>query len=132
MGVQVLERLAFSQVTVSDAASAPLSLTLFPEVAERRGVSTSGSVSVAEYELTLALEISVFSREGEVLLDRDTLTIARIYQLDDENPTAILEEEEVLLEEMRSRLADRVLRRVSAAAKPSPEPECRKKCCPNR
>lgn len=96
--------------TNSDA----LVLTLAPEQLARRAVSVNSRARAAQYELTLGTELSL-QRGDTLLLNAQAASVQSEYFEEIENLTGTQDEIRLLTEEMRSRLVQQIIRRVSAA-----------------
>lgn len=96
--------------TDSDA----LVLTLAPEQLARRAVSVNSRARAAQYELSLSSELSL--QQGEtLLLNVEPVSVQSEYFEEIENLAGTQDEIRLLTEEMRSRLVQQIIRRVSAA-----------------
>jgi LPS-assembly lipoprotein len=96
--------------TDSDA----LVLTLAPEQLARRAVSVNSRARAAQYELSLSSELSL--QQGEtLLLNMEPVSVQSEYFEEIENLVGTQDEIRLLTEEMRSRLVQQIIRRVSAA-----------------
>lgn len=82
-----------------------------PERLERKLLSLFPSGQVAEYELLYFCDYQVQSAEGEI---KDyTFRLSREYQDDPDQVLAKSRELELILDEMRSQAADRIIRQLS-------------------
>lgn len=96
--------------TDSDA----LVLTLAPEQLARRAVSVNSRARAAQYELSLSSELSL--QQGEtLLLNLEPVSVQSEYFEEIENLAGTQDEIRLLTEEMRIRLVQQIIRRVSAA-----------------
>ena len=112
----VSEALAAAGVDiVSGAANADaLQLTLTPEQLDRRAVSVNSRARAAQYELSLSTEISL--QQGEtLLLNAEPASVQSEYFEEIENLAGTQDEIRLLTEEMRSRLVQQIIRRLTAA-----------------
>ena len=83
----------------------------------RRAVSTTSSISVAEYELRLEVDIQLTDRQGADVILPTTLMTERIYTFNRNSLVGSNEEETLLLSEMRSDLVNQIIRRVDASVR---------------
>ena len=98
---------------VVPAAPGVLAVRLLGERSMRRSVATTRTIDAAEYELRLELDVSV-SLDGVLLLEKGTLIEERVYSVDKVNLSASVEEQTIVLAEMRSALARKLIRRIEA------------------
>lgn len=90
-------------------------LSIGEELINRRTLSMNGRARAAQYEVQLAIEVSL-SQSDKFLLGPETLTTERTYFEDTANISGSTEEMELLLTEMRQTLVDQLLRRLQAAS----------------
>jgi LPS-assembly lipoprotein len=115
---EVRAQLRAAEVTVAAAAdTAEYILTLDNARVDRNVLSVSAQTGKAEeYQLLLTLRMSV--RRGEAtLVDNELVEVARDYTFDEDAVLGKYSEEQVLEEEMTRRAADRIIRRLNAAAR---------------
>ncbi len=96
-----------------------MSISLQPENLERRLLSMFSSGQVAEYELIYTVEYEVYFPYMAPI--QNTMTVAREYQEDPDRILAKSRELELIMDEMRTETADRIIRLLSsqyATAKP--------------
>ncbi|HJL60844.1 MAG TPA: LPS assembly lipoprotein LptE [Pseudomonadales bacterium] len=111
-----LENMLVSQgVDLVPASSAEYTIRILTERTHRRPVATSGDISVAEYELMMTVSFQITDASGAVVLPTTTLVTERIYSFDTESFVGSSEEEEMLSEEMRTDIANRLLRRFASS-----------------
>ena len=91
-------------------------LALSRERNARRVGSTGGRGTVAEYELSMQVDLWMTTPAGEVLIPRATIAVERVYRFDQTSALGSSEEEALLLEEMRRSLSDRIVQRVTLSA----------------
>lgn len=98
---------------------AGLALNLSPERRSRRAVTTTSEISVAEYEVRLAVDIEFYTLDGSqdktLSLPRATLYAERVYSFDENSLVGSSEEESLLVEEMRRDLVDQIMRRSNSS-----------------
>jgi LPS-assembly lipoprotein len=102
---------------VENPTESPWSLFVSAERNSRRVASTNSQISVAQYELQMLVEMRLENRDGSVIIPATTLSTDRLYEYDSSNLTGSDAEEQVLRAEMRSELAERILRRVKMTIK---------------
>lgn len=101
----------------AEAGKAEYRLSMAEPQIERNVLSVSAETGkVEEYELRMALHLSV-SRNGEPLLENELIEAARDYTFEEDAVLGKSSEEEVLREEMNRLVAERIIRRLNAAAK---------------
>jgi outer membrane lipopolysaccharide assembly protein LptE/RlpB len=108
-----VKELSSYSVIVVPAAPGVLAVRLLDERSMRRSVATTRTIDAAEYELRLELDVSV-SLDGVLLLEKGTLIEERVYSVDKVNLSASVEEQTIVLAEMRSALARKLIRRIEA------------------
>ena len=116
---QILVR-AFNRagVTVVDqAGDAIYRLTIDAERVMRRAVATTSTISVAEYELRLEVDMALVNGAGESVIPSTTVVTERIYTFDRSRLVGSNEEETILLGEMRADLVSQIMRRVAATVR---------------
>ena len=97
--------------------SAPYSLVIGREKFTRRAIATTSTISVAEYELRLEVEMKLVNRARESVIPQVVLVSERIYTFDSNSLVGSNEEEALLLREMRSDLVLQIVRRVGASVR---------------
>lgn len=102
-GVQILE------------SNTDYTLRLGEEQTNTRTLSVNGRARAAQYEVQLAVEVSL-SQGDTLLFGPETLATERTYFEDTANIAGSNEERELLLTEMRQTLVDQLLRRLRAAS----------------
>lgn len=108
------------EVTVANGNS--LTLTLGRENLDRRTAGVGSDALTSAYELTLRVEYSINNASGTTITPRDTnARISRTYNYNVNNANSAAQEEELVLQEMRSELAQSILRRMKKLnANPTP------------
>ena len=96
-----------------------ISVHLQDERSSRRSFSTTNTLSTAEYELRLELDVSILKGEN-MLLEDATLISQRYHDVDPNNLSASQEEQELLLFEMRVSLTEQLMRRIRFFAEQIP------------
>lgn len=87
------------------------SVLFLDERTTRRTVATTNVIDAAEYEMRLELDVSILKGES-VLVESTTLITERVYELDRVNLSGSVEEQSLLMSEMRIELARQLLRQV--------------------
>ncbi len=109
-----LERILRRSLETAGYRLAPTSgavLALGPERFSGRPASTGVQARAAQISLQLAVEVSLRDAEN-VLIDRETLSVSRTYYQDTRNIVGNRGEADLLREEMRFELIDRLMRRL--------------------
>ncbi len=89
-------------------------LSVGAERTSGRPVTVTPRARAAQIEIRLAVDISL-TRRGETLIPLQTLALERSYYESIENITGNREEAEIITDELRRDLADRIMRRLQAA-----------------
>ncbi|MDK1023158.1 MAG: LPS assembly lipoprotein LptE [Gammaproteobacteria bacterium] len=112
--IRALERRLSSNGTelVSSRDLAPWTVSLLAERFSRRVASTTRDISVAKYELILQVHFSLAAQDGKLLIPPASLIIERLYDYDPSNLVGSDAEEELLRQEMRTDIIDRIVRRI--------------------
>lgn len=105
---------------VEEPGQAAARLEIQNESRERTELSLTGQGRVQEYELRLSLQFRVIDAQGNELLPPTVLTASRSLPFDDNVSQAKESEAEFLYRAMQSDLAQRIVRRLAAAAAPAP------------
>jgi len=107
-----------SGVTVVDRADgAGYHLSINSEKVTRRAVATTSTISVAEYELRLEVDMALTNGTGKFVIPSTTVVTERNYTFDSSSLVGSNEEETILLEEMRADLVSQIMRRVDATVR---------------
>jgi len=112
---QLREALESVGVTTVIAQSANYVLTIGPEQLNSRTLSVNGRAQAAQYELQMAVEATL-ERGDTLLLPPEIISVERSYFEDTANIAGSNAERELLQNEMRQELVDRLVRRLAAAA----------------
>ncbi|MBQ61251.1 MAG: hypothetical protein CMQ19_04155 [Gammaproteobacteria bacterium] len=114
---QNLER-GFSQSGVSIVGvGAAYALAIEAEEYSRRAVATTSTISVAEYELRLEVEIALENATGDIVIPSTSVVTERTFTFNNSSLVGSNEEQATLLEEMRSDLVLQIMRRVDASVR---------------
>ena len=111
----IRDTLEESNVNIVAPASDVVAVHLLDERSMRRSVATTNVIDAAEYELRLELDVSI-TRNEEILLEQATLIAERVYAVDTANLSGSYEEQTLLMDEMRSELAQKLARRIEMVA----------------
>jgi LPS-assembly lipoprotein len=106
--------LAAGGEVVGEADAASAILTIQSERYGRRVLSVDSAGRASEYELSLRLDYSLSTPEGEPLAQRDTVTLLRDYRFDPDNVLASGSQESTLQNEMRRYAVRQILRRLQS------------------
>lgn len=107
---------AMDRYNVNHRGEAAMQLRLGDEVLSRRTVAATSIGSAAQFELALSVEFYYQLRSQDQPYRPQTLTTTRVFDFDPNNAIAKIEEENILLNEMRRELAFSILQQA-----PSPE-----------
>lgn len=94
------------------SADAPWSLFVSAERNSRRVASTNSQISAAKYELHMQIDLRLESQDGAILIPDTTLSTERLYEYDSSNLTGSGMEEQLLNQDMRLELIQRIMTRV--------------------
>lgn len=108
-----------SSTQISSSPNATVIISMQPENLERRLLSMFSSGQVAEYELIYTIEYQVAFPEREVV--SHTLIVAREYQEDPDRILAKSRELDIVIQEMRDEIADRMIRLLSSQYNLAPQ-----------
>lgn len=117
--------LAAGGEVVGSMEEASAILTIHADRFGRRVLSVDTAGRASEYEISLFIDYSLGTPEGEPLAQRDTVTLLRDYRFDPDNVLASVSQEAALQGEMRRYAVRQILRRLqslSRAAPPAGEP----------
>ena len=119
---EIILRFAAQGVEWTETSSAANYLVrLGPERFSQRNLSLNADARAAEFELTMRANFSVQNRKGEEVLPDTTATVIKQMENDPANVVGKAEEQRILKAEMRSELAQQIMRRIGffAAAQQS-------------
>jgi len=80
-------------------------------------VATTSTISVAEYELRLEVEIALENATGDIVIPSTSVVTERTFTFNNSSLVGSNEEQATLLEEMRSDLVLQIMRRVDASVR---------------
>ncbi|MCB1689705.1 MAG: hypothetical protein KDI33_14515 [Halioglobus sp.] len=109
----VTAQLAANGVTWTDREQADFDLVLGPERFEQRSLSVNSEARVAEYELTMSSEFSIADPSRKEIVPPTTVTVVKQMENDPRNATSKESEVRMLQGEMRTELAQQIMRRIS-------------------
>ncbi|MGY6588865.1 MAG: LPS-assembly lipoprotein LptE [Wenzhouxiangella sp.] len=99
---------------VDHPEDATAELLIFDERLGREALTISGQARVREFALVFDVDFELRTRQGEVLIPRETLRLVREYSFDEQEILAATREEEFLGAELRRSMAAQFLRRLEA------------------
>ena len=99
---------------VEQAEEATAELLIFDERMGREALTISGQARVREFALVFDVDFELRTRDGDVLIPRETLRLVREYSFDEQEILAATREEEFLQAELRRSMAAQLLRRLEA------------------
>ncbi|MEM1080283.1 MAG: LPS assembly lipoprotein LptE [Pseudomonadota bacterium] len=97
--------------TMSEGAAR---LVIADERITRRPLTVSADARVREFELVFDLRFSLLAADGSVLIEPETLRLAREFQFDEQEILGAASEEELLREDLRRNMAATLVRRLEA------------------
>jgi LPS-assembly lipoprotein len=97
----------------TDAASADYRLSLGPERFQQRNLSVNAQARASEFELSMRARFAVMDGSGATIIEPGMAEVIRQMQNDPRNVVGKAEEIRILQREMRTDLAQQVLRRIS-------------------
>ncbi len=105
-----------ADVHVAEDGDADVVIRLAEQHEDRRPVAVTAGGRTAEYELSIRVQLSAHDGAGNELVPERELLIERVARLDRENLAGSREEEALLMAEMRSDLAGRMIRALDAVS----------------
>lgn len=114
IGRMLADELEFYDVSVNDSdREHTVVVVLEDRTSSRRRIATSSSIDAAEYRL--ALEILVTVQRGEsVLVAPVNLIAERHYDVDDANLSGSVEEQNIMMQEIRRELATQIIHMLAS------------------
>jgi len=88
-------------------------LRLGPEQFTQRNLSINAEARAAEFDLQMRADFVVFDREGRVVIENGSAAVNKQMENDPQNVVGKAEEVRILRSELRSELANQILRRIS-------------------
>lgn len=96
-----------------DNKSANYSVVLGPERFSQRNLSLNSEARAAEFELTMRSTFSVRDNSGKTVIENTTSSVVKQMENDPRNVVGKAEEIRILKGEMRSELAQQIMRRIA-------------------
>jgi LPS-assembly lipoprotein len=102
---------------------AQLTLQIVSEVADRQILSLSAAGTVLEYRLQFRVSLRAYDQKQQEWLAPQGITVQRNYNYDNSQVLAMMQEEALLYQDMRSDAVQQVLRRLNHALPPLASPQ---------
>jgi len=122
----VAAQLAANGVQWTDGGSANFSLVLSPENFSQRNLSLNSEARVAEIELSMSAEFKVLNASNAEVIPQTTVSVIKQMENDPRNVVGKDGEIRLIQAEMRTELAEQIMRRIgffAASSQPqSPSP----------
>ncbi|RLQ20827.1 hypothetical protein DWB85_15640 [Seongchinamella sediminis] len=96
-----------------DNKAANYSVVLGPERFNQRNLSLNSEARAAEFELTMRATFAVRKNTGEMVIESTTSSVVKQMENDPQNVVGKAEEIRILKSEMRSELAQQIMRRIA-------------------
>lgn len=96
-----------------DKSAANYSVYLGGERFSQRNLSLNSEARAAEFELTMISTFSVKDNAGQMMIDNTTISVVKQMENDPRNVVGKAEEIRILKGEMRSELAQNIMRRIA-------------------
>ena len=109
---EVLSRFAANGVTWADRDVANFSLVLSPERFSQRNLSLNAEARAAEFELTMSAQFTVLDADRTEAMQQTTVSVIKQMENDPRNVVGKAEEVRLLKIEMRTELAQQIMRRI--------------------
>ena len=109
---EVVARFASNGIEWVDRNEAAYILRLGPEVFSQRNLSINAEARAAEFELTMRSTFSVNAASGEEAMESTEATVIKQMENDPRNVVGKAEEIRILKDEMRTELAQQIMRRI--------------------
>ena len=116
----VIAQLAANGVQWTDREQAKFKLVLNPEHFTQRSLSLNSEARVAEYELTMSAQFSIMDATNQEIVPLTTVTVVKQMENDPRNVVGKEGEVQLIQNEMRTDLAQQIVRRVSFFATSTP------------
>lgn len=113
VGRALADELALYDVTVNQPGEESVAVVLDERTSTRRRVSTSSNIDAAEYRIAIEVLVSVHRGES-VLIAPVTLVAERYYDVDETNLSGSVEEQEIMMREIREELAGQIIHMLSS------------------
>ena len=109
----VTAQLAANGVQWADSGTADFNLVLGPERFRQRSLSLNSAARVAEYELTMESKFSILDTANKEIVAPTTVTVVKQMENDPRNVVGKEGEIRIIQGEMRTDLAQQIMRRIS-------------------
>jgi LPS-assembly lipoprotein len=109
---EIISQFSANGVQWSEHNVAKYSVAVNPERFERRDLSLSSEARAAEFELTMSTRFKVLDADKNVIMEDTKVEVFKRMENDPDNVVGKAEELRLLQGEMRSELAQKVLRRI--------------------
>jgi LPS-assembly lipoprotein len=109
----VIAQLAANGVQWTDRESANFSLVLSPERFEQRSLSLNAEARVAEFELTMSSQFSIVDASNKEVVPPSSVIVIKQMENDPRNVVGKEGEVQLIQNEMRTDLAQQIVRRVN-------------------
>ena len=109
---EVLSRFAANGVNWTDRDVANFSLVLSPERFSQRNLSLNAEARAAEFELTMSAQFTVLNADRTDAMPQTNVSVIKQMENDPRNVVGKAEEVRLLKIEMRSELAQQIMRRI--------------------
>jgi LPS-assembly lipoprotein len=126
----VITQFAANDVQWTDAESAKFNVVLSPERFEQRNLSLNSEARVSEFELTMSSQFKVLDALQQEVMAPTTVSVVKQMENNSRNEVGKEGEVRLLQSEMRSELAEQIMRRIGyfaislqLQAEPQSEPE---------
>ena len=126
----VIAQLSANGVQWTDRDKANFSLLLGPERFEQRSLSLNSEARVAEYELTMSSQFSIVDASNKEVVATTPVTVVKQMENDPRNVVGKEGEVRLIQGEMRSDLAQQILRRISFYSASMTQPQGQPKKSP--
>ena len=103
---------SFNINEVKSTTANSLTLTLGAEIMDKRTAGVGSDALTSAYEIILSMDYVVSNTEGVITPLNTRARISRTYNYDVNNANSATQEEKLVLQEMRSELAQTILRRT--------------------
>lgn len=113
---------SYKVTEVSDETPGALTLSLAPELMDRRTAGVGSDALTSAYEIILTVEYSLSNAEAMLTPLNTKVSLSRTYDYNVNNANSATQEEELVLQEMRRELANTILRRTKSLALKTPAP----------
>lgn len=135
----VAARLAANGVQWTDSDKANFNLVLGPERFRQRSLSLNSAARIAEFELTMESQFSILDTANKEIVAPTTVTVVKLMENDPQNAVGKEGEMRLIQGEMRTDLAQQIMRRISffaaaiaqSATQPGTQPDTQTDTQPN-